>query len=217
MPEPTTMLLVGSGLLGVTWQAVRRGFRRLKPVADFVLGLVTFLVLTPILLALALLVRCTSRGPVLYSQWRVGQGGRLFRIHKFRTMRVGAEQQTGPTWAAGDDDPRLTPVGGWLRRHHLDELPQLLNVLRGEMSLVGPRPERPVFVRQFAARWPDYLRRLQVRPGITGLAQVLTGYDRTVRDVRRKLAFDLFYIRRMCWWLDMRILWRTARVALRGG
>ena len=217
MPEPTTILLVGSGLVGVAWQSVRRGYRRLKPLADCVVSLIGCVLFSPVLLACAVAVKCTSRGPALYRQWRVGKGGRLFLIYKFRTMREDAERATGPVWALGEDDPRLTPVGGWLRRHHLDELPQLLNVLAGEMSLVGPRPERPAFVQQFAALWPDYRRRLQVRPGITGLAQVRNGYDRTTRDVRRKLALDLLYIRRMCWWLDARIVWQTARVALGGG
>ncbi len=217
MPEPATVLLMGSGLFGLAWQAVRRGFRRLKPVFDFVVSAIVVVLAGPVLLACMAAVRLTSRGPVFYTQWRVGQGGRLFRIYKFRTMRVDAERETGPVWAAGEDDPRLTPIGGWLRRHHLDELPQLINVIKGEMSLVGPRPERPVFVREFAGKWPDYRRRLQVKPGLTGLAQVRNGYDRHERDVRRKLVFDLLYIRRMCWWLDLRILARTAVLALRGG
>jgi len=217
VPEPTTIILMGSGLLGLAWEGVRRGFLRLKPIVDVATSLVVFCLLSPVLLACAVAVRLTSRGPVLYTQSRVGRGGRLFRIYKFRTMRVDAERQTGPVWAAGDHDPRLTPIGGWLRRHHLDELPQLLNVVRGEMSLVGPRPERPFFVEQFVRELPEYMRRHDVRPGITGLACLRCRYDQNMRDVRRKLAFDLFYIRRMCWWLDIRILWRTARVALRGG
>jgi len=217
VPEPTTILLAGSGLVGVAWQSVRRGYRRLKPVADCVVSLIGCVLLSPVLLACAVAVKCTSRGPVLYRQWRVGRDGQLFRIYKFRTMHEDAERATGPVWALGENDPRLTPAGGWLRRHHLDELPQLFNVLAGEMSLVGPRPERPAFMQQFARLWPDYCRRLEVRPGITGLAQVRNGYDRTTRDVRRKLALDLLYIRQMCWWLDIRIVWQTARVALGGG
>ena len=217
MPEPTTIILMGSGLLGFAWEGVRRGFVRLKPIVDVATSLVVFAALSPVLLACAVAVRLTSRGPVIYTQSRVGRKGRLFRIYKFRTMRVDAERQTGPVWAAGDHDPRLTPIGGWLRRHHLDELPQLLNVVRGEMSLVGPRPERSFFVEEFIRELPEYTRRHEVRPGVTGLAQVTNGYDQTPKDVRRKLALDLLYIRRMCWWLDIRILWRTARVALRGG
>lgn len=217
MPEPATMVLVSSGLLGIALKSVQRGYARLKPTADAAVSLVALVALSPVMLACAAAVRATSRGPVFYAQWRVGRHGRLFRIFKFRTMRVGAERTTGPVWANGDRDPRLTPIGGWLRRHHLDELPQLLNVLRGEMSLVGPRPERPVFVDRFSETWAAYRRRLQVRPGVTGLAQVRRGADHCLDDVRRKLALDLLYVKRMCWLLDSRIIVRTAAKVFRPG
>jgi lipopolysaccharide/colanic/teichoic acid biosynthesis glycosyltransferase len=158
------------------------------------------------MLVCAVLIKLTSRGPVLYVQERVGLGGRIFRMYKLRTMRNGAENETGPVWANGDEDTRVTPIGRFLRRSHLDEVPQLINVLKGDMSLVGPRPERPHFVSQFEGAIPDYGDRLKVKPGITGLAQLRVGYDRSVFDVRRKVLWDRTYIRRMCWWVDFLIV-----------
>jgi len=134
---------------------------------------------------------------------------------KFRTMVRGAESESGPVWSRVDD-PRVTTLGRFLRRTHLDELPQLVNVLRGEMSLVGPRPERPIFVKIFSESIRDYELRHSVRPGITGLAQVHHKYDETVEDVRQKLAYDLTYIRRMCWTVDVNVLFRTIGRVLAG-
>lgn len=182
----------------------RRSYAEAKTVLDYVLASLLLVIFLPILFACALLVKLTSKGPVFYRQLRVGQHGRLFEIIKLRTMRIHAEKETGPVWAR-DKDPRVTWVGRWLRRSHLDELPQLFNVLRGEMSLVGPRPERPIFVDEFNRTIRGYYRRLSVRPGITGLAQVRYRYDETLRDVRKKLAYDLLYTRRMCWYLDLSI------------
>jgi len=162
----------------------------------------------PFLAVAAIAIVATSRGSALHSQLRVGRGGRPFRMLKLRTMVEDAERETGPVWATSRD-PRVTPVGRILRDTHLDELPQLWNVLKGEMSLVGPRPERPLFVNDFAKRLTGYSTRHVVRPGITGLAQVRRGYDTSIRDVRRKLAFDLIYVRRRCMRLDMAILART--------
>jgi lipopolysaccharide/colanic/teichoic acid biosynthesis glycosyltransferase len=150
-------------------------------------------------------IKLTSNGPVVYSQERVGRFGDRFKIYKFRTMRVDAEAE-GPLWAAGSEDPRLTRVGGFLRRTHLDELPQLLNVFRGDMSLVGPRPERPHFVATLHGAIPSYDERLLVKPGMTGLAQVHYHYDASLADVRKKLRYDLLYVKRMCLMLDMQIL-----------
>jgi lipopolysaccharide/colanic/teichoic acid biosynthesis glycosyltransferase len=134
-------------------------------------------------------------------------------MFKLRTMYRDAEHETGPVWST-PADPRVTPIGRLLRSTHLDELPQLLNVVRGEMSLVGPRPERPIFVRRFVRTIPEYVSRLEVRPGMTGLAQIRRGYDRSLRDVRRKLAYDRAYIRRMCWLVDLRILGATLKHAV---
>jgi lipopolysaccharide/colanic/teichoic acid biosynthesis glycosyltransferase len=141
--------------------------------------------------------------------------GRLYRILKFRTMVDGAEAQRGPTWAS-KNDARITPIGRLLRRTRLDELPQLINVLRGEMSFIGPRPERPFFVERFQRSIPDYSERLTVVPGITGLAQVEHKYDTSEEDVRRKLDWDLRYLRNRSVVLDLRILWKTVRVVLSG-
>ena len=178
---------------------------------DWVVALVLLIACAPLIALCALLIRLTSKGPAFYTQERVGLNGRTFTLYKLRTMRVGAEAQTGPVWAQGNNDPRVTPIGHLLRRAHLDELPQLLNVLRGDMSLVGPRPERPYFVSQLERQIPDYGRRLSVKPGITGLAQIRAGADRNIRDVRRKVKLDCLYIRRMCWWVDFMILVDTLR------
>ncbi len=209
MPEPASITLLGTGCVGLALRFLQRKYHVAKPYVEWVGALLMLVLLSPAIGVCALLVKLTSKGPAFYVQERVGQHGRIFKLIKLRTMHADAEADSGPVWAEGDDDPRVTRVGRILRRLHLDELPQLVNVLRGEMSLVGPRPERPYFVNQFAGRIPEYERRLSVKPGITGLAQVRTGYDRTVRDVRRKLRLDFTYIRRMCWWVDFVILFDT--------
>jgi lipopolysaccharide/colanic/teichoic acid biosynthesis glycosyltransferase len=185
------------------WYASAR--RGVEVVAALGLALVAL----PVVLLAALLVKLTSRGPALYLQRRVGRGGVPFTIYKLRTMRHNCESQTGPRWAL-PGDPRVTLLGRLLRRTHLDELPQLLNVLRGDMSLIGPRPERPEFVARFEQILPGYGERLRVRPGVTGLAQVQVGPGLGLEVVRRKLAYDLYYIRRRGPWLELRILAGTA-------
>jgi lipopolysaccharide/colanic/teichoic acid biosynthesis glycosyltransferase len=159
----------------------------------------------PIIGVLVVLVRLTSRGPGLFRQSRVGQGGRLYMMYKIRTMREDAEAGTGPVWTQVRHDPRVTSLGRILRRFHLDEFPQLLNVLRGEMSLIGPRPERPEFVGVLAKAIPGYLNRLAVPPGITGLAQINLPPDTDLDSVRRKLVLDLDYIQQAGVWLDLRM------------
>lgn len=158
---------------------------------------------------LVVLVRLTSRGPGLYRQTRVGYQGRTFTLYKIRTMRFDAEATTGPVWTERDD-PRITWLGRLLRRVHLDELPQLINVVRGEMSLIGPRPERPEFTQYLARQIPGYLDRYSVLPGITGLAQISLPPDSDVDSVRRKLVVDLEYIRTASLAMDLRILLCTA-------
>lgn len=185
-------------------------FVLVKDLLDRALAFVALAVFLPFICALCLLVKLTSRGPVFFRQERVGLGGKAFHIIKLRTMMQDAESKTGPIWAQ-DNDPRVTFIGRFLRKTHLDELPQLLNVLVGNMSIVGPRPERPVFVHQFKDQIPEYEKRLVVKPGITGLAQVYHTYDATVKDVRKKLAFDLLYIRKMCIMTDISILFLTLR------
>lgn len=184
-------------------------YARFKAVAEVVAALALLAVAAPLLLLIMILVRLTSRGPALYSQVRLGRDGREYTIYKIRTMFHDCERVSGPRWSTRSD-PRVTPLGSFLRISHLDELPQLWNVIRGEMSLIGPRPERPEFVRSLQHAIPEYRARLLVRPGITGLAQVQLPPDTKLADVRRKVACDLCYIRRMGPWLDLRILVGTA-------
>ena len=158
----------------------------------------------PIILVTMLIVRLTSRGPAIYRQTRVGRRGRIFVMYKIRTMRVDAEAASGPVWTQ-QNDPRITPVGRWVRGLHLDELPQLINVLKGDMSLIGPRPERPEFTQKLAVAIPGYLDRLAVCPGVTGLAQINLPPDTDLDSVRRKLVLDLAYVREGGLWLDVRI------------
>ena len=188
----------------------RTRFILVKDALDRLLALCGLLILLPLLALLAALIKLSSPGPVFFIQQRVGRRGSRFGIIKLRTMVADAERATGPIWAQ-QNDPRITPLGRFLRATHFDEVPQLINVIRGEMSLVGPRPERPVFVEQFLREIPNYGARLRVKPGITGLAQVYHHYDATVRDVKRKLAFDLLYIKRMCLMVDIAILFLTLR------
>ena len=170
---------------------------------------------SPVLLATALAVKLTSKGPVIYSQERIGREGKRFRIYKFRSMLLDAEQG-GPQWAS-KNDPRVTPVGRFIRKTHLDELPQLWNVLRGDMSLVGPRPERDFFVRQLVQEIPYYNRRHRVRPGVTGLYQAMVDkYDENIDDVKQRVKYDLMYIESMSFRLDMKILFRTGYMMFRG-
>ena len=190
--------------------------RRLKYAGEFILATLTLVALTPVMLVLVLAVRLTSRGPALYSQERVGERGRLFKLLKFRTMRLDAEAASGPVWASGDGDPRITRLGRILRKTRLDELPQFVNVIRGEMSFVGPRPERPHFVAELRKVIPFYDERHTVRPGITGWAQVKSGYGSSIEDAQLKLEFDLFYIKHAAFSLDVAILLDTLKVVVVG-
>ena len=233
-PERAAALRLALRLRPEAGAAWAEACRRAINIFVALLGLV---VTTPLMLVIAALVKLTSPGPVLYRQTRVGldrrvgarrdagnggrrtrdAGGALFRIYKFRTMRVdGAEQRQ--VWAR-PDDPRVTPVGAVLRRFRLDELPQLFNVLRGEMNVVGPRPEQPLIFAELRARIPGYGLRQIVRPGITGWAQINHHYDQSIDDVRRKVSFDLEYVARRGAFEDLRIMLRTFPVMLgrRGG
>jgi lipopolysaccharide/colanic/teichoic acid biosynthesis glycosyltransferase len=175
---------------------------------DFTLALVLLVFLAPVILLVAALVKATSRGPAFYTQTRVGRNGRLFTIFKIRTMIHDCESLSGPRWSI-PGDPRVTGIGRFLRQTHLDELPQLFNVLRGEMSLIGPRPERPEFTARLERALPAYPERLRVRPGVTGLAQVHLPGDTSLDSVRIKLAHDLFYIQQLSPGLEVRILFCT--------
>jgi len=215
MPEPATLTLLGTGFAAMSVQYFRRKYRQGKLYFDRVTAAILLLLFAPVIALCALLVKLTSRGPAFYLQERVGENGRIFKIIKLRTMQAHAEEQTGPVWSPGRDDTRVTPLGRFLRASHLDELPQLINVVRGQMSIVGPRPERPHFVSKLKAAVPEYEERLKVKPGITGLAQVRAGYDHTLRDVRKKVKLDIMYMRKMCWWVDFVIIARTVRKFVR--
>jgi undecaprenyl-phosphate glucose phosphotransferase len=182
--------------------------RAAKRLADILLSALGLLVLSPLFAIVCLAILLTSGRPIFYTQERVGQGGRRFRIIKFRSMRCDAERDTGPIWAS-DHDSRCTRIGDWLRHTNIDELPQLFNVLRGDMSLVGPRPERPVFVEQFGHAMPDYDLRHAVPSGMTGWAQVHGWRGRT--SLRKRIQYDLDYIRRWSFWLDFLIMLMTVQ------
>ena len=207
--------MYGLPLIEVLPEPIAVWERHTKRIVDLVVSAAVLMLGLPVWLLVGLAVRLTSAGPAIYRQVRTGQHGEPFTIYKFRTMRDKAEQGTGPVWAQAGD-ARVTALGHWLRRLRLDEVPQLWNVLKGEMSLVGPRPERPYFVRRLSAEIPLYSRRHRVQPGVTGLAQVKWGYGGTTEEVRRKLKYDLLYIEHMSLGLDLRILLQTVRIALSG-
>jgi lipopolysaccharide/colanic/teichoic acid biosynthesis glycosyltransferase len=184
-----------------------------RTLTETVLTLLLLLPAVPVIVIAALVVKITSRGPIFYLQRRVGRKGQIYTLYKIRTMFHDCERFTGPRWATAGD-PRITPVGRWLRRFHVDELPQLGNVLRGEMSLVGPRPERPEITEHLERLIPGYVERLVVRPGLTGLAQVQLPPDCDLASVRTKLAYDLYYVQNLSSSLDLRILLCTACLLL---
>ncbi|MCL4138559.1 UNVERIFIED_CONTAM: hypothetical protein GTU68_041680 [Idotea baltica] len=170
--------------------------------------------LSPVFLVVAILVRLTSKGPVIFKQTRVGLNLRRFTLYKFRTMRTDAEKDGAQFAVKGDS--RVTPIGKFMRKTRIDELPQLWNVLKGEMSLVGPRPERPEFMKELSDQIPNYLDRLGLQPGLTGVAQILNGYDNEIESFRRKVAFDLHYLQNCSVWNDFKILIRTIGVIFTG-
>lgn len=171
--------------------------------------------LAPLMSVIALTIRASSKGPAIFKQERLTVGGKRFTIYKFRTMRRDAESETGPVWASYCD-PRVTAVGRFLRVTRLDELPQLFNVVKGDMSLIGPRPERPEMASQLLREYPAFSRRMEVKAGITGLAQIATGYASSVRSYRRKLTLDIKYVENRCLLLDLRIAAKTVKVVLTG-
>ena len=204
-----------------SWLVFSQGFtisptqRILKRLADIFLAGLGLLLAAPLMLIVAIMIKLDSPGPALYRQQRVGRHGALFTLIKFRSMRHDAEAATGPIFA-DQNDYRITRVGRVLRTLRMDELPQLLNVLRGEMSFVGPRPERPFFVEQFAKDIPYYTQRHSVRPGITGWAQLCYPYGATVEDAVEKLCLDLYYIKNISLVLDLRIIMKTLQIVVCG-
>ncbi len=185
----------------------------IKRTVDMALSLAGVLVAVPLMALVAVAIKLESAGPVLFRQPRLGQNGRGFILNKFRSRRRDAEKETGPVWAR-ESDPRVTRVGAFLRRARLDELPQLFNVLVGDMSFIGPRPERPEFVYELQKQIPFYMERLSVKPGVTGWAQVRYGYGASVEDALEKLQYDLYYIKNLSLFLDLVILLNTIQVVL---
>jgi len=211
-PEPASLIVLSTtGLLGFITRLARKSFKTFKRLFDVVASLIGLVVLSPLMLLAVVLIKTCSPGSALFRQERVGENGKAFNLYKFRSMSLDAEKDSGPVWAKSHDS-RLIKCGHFLRSTHIDELPQLINVLRGEMSIVGPRPERPVFVDKLSKEINDYKKRLRVKPGMTGIAQVWHKYDETVNDVKKKIKYDLLYIRKMCFLVDLSILVRTLRV-----
>lgn len=191
----------------------RPGILNLQSLYSFVLAAIGMLIALPIMAIVAVLVRLTSKGPALYRQRRVGRHGEVFTLYKFRSMRVDAEAKSGAVWAQRDD-PRITRLGKFLRKTRLDELPQLFNILKGEMSVVGPRPERPEFVTTLSERIPFYRQRHFVKPGLTGWAQINHKYGDTIEDTITKLEYDLYYIKNLSPALDFYTMFHTVKVML---
>ena len=204
-----------------SWLIFSTGFEKsltrrfLKRSTDLILSFGMLVCLCPLVLLVAFLIKLDSRGSVIFSQERVGERRKIYRIHKFRSMVADAEKDSGPVWAQGDDQ-RITRVGRIIRKIRIDEIPQLWNVLKGEMSFVGPRPEREFFVKDLDELIPYYGERFTVKPGITGWAQINYGYGATVEDAIEKLNYDLFYIKNMSIWMDLMIVLRTIKIVLFG-
>jgi len=215
----TGKLIVGQ--INPGWLIFSDGFRKsfalriLKRVVDVVLSFFMLLLLVPVFFITAVLIKLDSKGTVFFSQERVGENKKTYMVHKFRSMAANAEEHSGPVWAE-DNDSRVTSVGKFIRKWRIDEIPQLLNVLKGEMSFVGPRPEREFFIKQLEEIIPYYGQRFSVKPGITGWAQVSYGYGASVEDAVEKLNYDLFYIKNMSIFIDLMIILRTVKIVLFG-
>ena len=207
--------LYGLPLVNINPEILTIQQRFVKRLTDLAVSLFVIVPLFPVWLIVSLAIKIESRGPVLYRQERVGQNGNIFMINKFRSMVQEAETMTGPIWAK-QEDPRITNVGQFLRRFRLDEVPQFINVLIGDMSVVGPRPERPYFVQKLMEEFPYYYRRHRIRTGITGWAQIKHSYDSSLADVRQKLKYDFFYIENTSFSLDLLIMLRTVLVMISG-
>jgi len=213
--QARTNQIYGFPLIEIMPEIMQPWERVVKRLIDIVVSLIVLGLGLPLWVLIAILIKIDSRGPVIYKQERVGKDGKIFTLYKFRSMYENAEALTGPTWAT-KNDPRVTRVGKILRKLHLDEIPQFINVLKGDMSLIGPRPERPVFVEKLSKEIPLYRRRLKVKPGITGWAQVKYKYDESIEDVKKKLQYDLFYIENMSLRMDLKIIAYTILHILSG-
>jgi exopolysaccharide biosynthesis polyprenyl glycosylphosphotransferase len=211
--QAKTSQIYGLPLMDIMPQLMPEWEKKLKRILDILVSFVILIVTSPVLILTAIAIKLDSPGNIFFRQERCGIDGNLFKMIKFRSMRHDAEKQSGPVWST-KNDPRITLVGRFIRKVRIDEIPQMINVLSGEMSLVGPRPERPFFVEKLSKEIPYYKRRLKVRPGITGWAQVKHKYDETIEDVKIKLRYDLFYIENMSLRMDFKILFRTIFVVL---
>lgn len=213
--QARTNQLYGVPLIEINPQLMTAWEEKVKRIMDIFVSLLILIITFPVLVLVVIAIKIDSKGPVFYKQIRVGKDGKEFKIYKFRSMYEDAEKHTGPVWAK-KDDPRVTRVGKFIRKIRLDEIPQFINILRGEMSLVGPRPERPYFVELLSKEIPLYKRRLKVKPGITGWAQIKHKYDETIEDVKKKVQYDLYYIENISLRMDLKILFRTIFVVLFG-
>ena len=204
-----------------SWLIFSDGFKKswlsltTKRLLDITASFILLIIALPVMILTSMLVKLDSRGPVFFKQERMGMDGRIFTLFKFRSMREDAESKSGPVWATKDDD-RVTRIGGIIRKTRLDELPQLINVLKGDMSFVGPRPERPFFIEQLKEKIPYYALRESVRPGVTGWAQIRYPYGASVEDAFEKLQYDLYYTKNMSFLLDLTIIFDTIKVVLLG-
>ena len=210
-----TEQISGLPLIEVNFQESNWSSSGMKRFFDFLFSFVSILVLSPFFVLIGFIIKLSSKGPIIYSQERLGFKGMPYRIYKFRSMIVNAEEKSGPVWTS-DDDPRITPIGKILRKYRIDELPQLINVVLGQMSLIGPRPERPYFTKKLKEKFPLYDRRFRVRPGITGWSQIKHPSDLEEEDVRQKLRYDFYYIENLSLNLDLKILISTIVVVLSG-
>jgi exopolysaccharide biosynthesis polyprenyl glycosylphosphotransferase len=213
--QARTSQLYGIPLIDIMPELMPEWEKKLKRISDVIISLFILALTLPLNILVSIAIKLDSKGPVLFKQERIGMNGKDFKIYKFRSMYKDAEKNTGPVWST-KDDPRVTRIGKIMRKLRIDEIPQFFNVLKGEMSLVGPRPERKFFIEQLSQQIPYYKRRLKVRPGITGWAQVKHKYDESIEDVKVKLRYDLFYIENMSLRMDLKILARTVLVVLFG-
>jgi exopolysaccharide biosynthesis polyprenyl glycosylphosphotransferase len=213
--QARTSQIYGMPLIDIMPELMPEWEKKLKRLMDIVVSLLILLLSVPITILTSIAIKIDSKGPIFFKQERLGQNGKPFRVFKFRSMINDAEKLTGPVWSQ-KNDPRVTRMGKFVRRARIDEIPQMFNVLKGEMSLVGPRPERAFFVEKLSQEIPYYKRRLKVRPGVTGWAQIKHKYDETIEDVKIKLRYDLFYIENMSIRMDFKILLRTVFVVLFG-
>jgi exopolysaccharide biosynthesis polyprenyl glycosylphosphotransferase len=210
-----TNQLVGLPLIDINLNIDTFYSKSLKRIIDIIFSAIGIITILPIWILVIIFIKIDSKGPIFYTQERCGKNNQNFHIIKFRSMITGAENETGPVWSDLEDE-RITRIGKFLRRLHIDETPQLFNILKGEMSIVGPRPERPYFIKKLNKEYPFYHRRLKIRPGITGWAQIKQPFDTTVKDVRQKLKFDFYYIENLSFKLDLKIIINTIWVVFWG-